>query len=151
VTLCEGQRAASWQFLAAGMCQHEERASGKNSCLARRAGARAPWSGRAGRRVRSCAAPSDHCTAWSRPCPLCAKETLAIDFHQLFDDSMRVYCVFVGYFTRSLWVCVEDEVSHSGRRVCVEVFASFGMLQRQPFSAYCNHSRYCHPLLEHVG
>ena len=56
-----------------------------------------------------------------------------------------------GYFTRSLGVCLEDEVSHSGRRVCEKVFASFGMLQRQPFSAYCNHSRYCHPLLEHVG
>ena len=25
------------------------------------------------------------------------------------------------------------------------------MLYRQPFSAYCNHSRHCHPLLEHVG
>jgi len=36
-------------------------------------------------------------------------------------------------------VCVEDEVSHPGRRVCVEVFASFGMLQRHPFSARCNH------------
>jgi len=52
-----------------------------------------------------------------------------------------------GYFTRSLGVCVEDE----GRRVRVEVFASFGMLQRQPFSAFCNHSRRCHPLLETVG
>jgi len=32
-----------------------------------------------------------------------------------------------GYFTRSLGVCVEDEVSHPVWRVCVEVFASFGM------------------------
>jgi len=56
-----------------------------------------------------------------------------------------------GYFTRSLGVCVEDEVSHPGRRVCVEVFASFRILQRQPFSACCNHGRHCHPLLEHVG
>ena len=54
------------------------------------------------------------------------------------------------YFTRSLGVCVEDEVSYPGRRVCMEVFVSFGMLQLQPFSSYCNHSRHCHPLLEHV-
>jgi len=56
-----------------------------------------------------------------------------------------------GDFTRPLGVCVEDEVSHSGLRVQVEVFASFGMLPRQPFLASCNHSRHCHPLLEHVG
>ena len=28
----------------------------------------------------------------------------------------------------------------------MEDFAPFGMLQRQPFSACCNHSRHCHPL-----
>ena len=33
----------------------------------------------------------------------------------------------------------------------MEVFASFGMLQRQPLLAYCNDSRRCHPLLWHVG
>ena len=36
-----------------------------------------------------------------------------------------------GYLIRSLGLCVEVEVFHPGRRVCVEVFASFGMLQRQ--------------------
>jgi len=56
-----------------------------------------------------------------------------------------------GYFTRSLGLCVEVEVFHLGRRVCVKVFASFAMLQQQPFSAYCNNSRRCHPLLGHVG
>jgi len=55
--------------------------------------------------------------------------------------------VVADYFTRSLGVCVEDEVSHPDQRVCVEVFASFGMSERQPFSGCYNHNRHCHTLL----
>ena len=48
-----------------------------------------------------------------------------------------------GYLTRSLRVSVEVEVFHPGRWVCVRVFTSFDMQQRQ--------WRRCHLLHGHVG